>query len=254
MKKIILLLLVIIVASIFVQAQIPSSVNCPMCQGGAIRMPCKSCHGTRTIIVRGFNGYPMQRTCYTCGGSGFGRCNYCGGSGSIRNPIAGYPVKDVLVGGIRCIQCYGTGKWICPLCLGITPKVYSCSYCNAGVSSCSICGGSGTFFGTNNYGGGYSSGNSNYNSERRNNTNTTTREKKDCPSCYGGKCTYVHSYGVVSSKLYCNGTGQCGWCDGRGYIYVGTRTQTCSACGGNKKCKTCHGSGKCSSCGGTGYR
>lgn len=83
----------------------------------------------------------------------------------------------------------------------------------------------------------------------------TTREQKDCPSCFGGKCTAGHGYGGMSdAKMHCNGTGRCGWCNGNGYVYVGTKTQTCSACGGSKRCKTCNGSGKCPYCGGTGYR
>lgn len=234
-----LLLIFLGVDSKVLAQNIPSQVSCPMCMGGTAMMPCIKCGGTGATMQYGFGGFPMRMMCNACHGAGR-FCSYCGGQGTIRNPVAGYSVKPLLEGGIRCAQCYGTGYWICSMCLGMTPQVYNCSFCNSGVGVCPICAGSGTFFGTNSYGGntgGSISGGGGMNSGRSSSHNSRSSSSNICLKM------------SATDNAHCNGTGVCSKCNGNRRYYdstFGTRhlVDPCVTCNGSGKCPSCHGSGK----------
>ena len=48
-----------------------------------------------------------------------------------------------------------------------------------------------------------------------------------------------------STCVWCNGSGYCQTCDGKGYVYEYKR--------GDVECEDCYGTGKCSHCNGSGY-
>lgn len=88
-------------------------------------------------------------------------------------------------------------------------------------------------------------------------TTKPTKQKTKCTECDGtGNCYWVPSYNTQRDH-YCNGTGVCGVCSGKGYVsnpYLGINsTMKCTYCDGKKTCPRCGGSKKCRKCGGAGY-
>lgn len=230
------------ISSDAIAQSVPSRVNCPMCMGGQMKMPCGQCFGNGYITQYGFGGFCTRMICGTCRGAGM-FCAYCGNQGTIANPVANYPVKPLLNGGIRCAQCFGTGYWICSFCQGIIPNVYNCSFCNNGVGTCSMCAGSGTFFASTNYGG-YSSGGGGYSG------GSSSHGSSNYGSSSSGSSSKVCQKLSATDNAHCNGSGVCSTCNGKKYYYDSTF--------GNRHlvdpCVTCNGTGRCPSCNGTGRR
>lgn len=90
-----------------------------------------------------------------------------------------------------------------------------------------------------------------------NNSNNETRtpnyrREQRCKTCLGsGRCS---SKIASVNKHRCHGTGRCGYCTGSGVIHSWGVTTICVTCNGSTRCKYCNGSGRCSDCGGSGKR
>lgn len=96
-------------------------------------------------------------------------------------------------------------------------------------------------------------GSNNYESNTRS-SRSAQRKEKVCHMCGGsGKCCSM-SASSASIKSHCNGSGKCGWCSGKGWVYSGSDVIECGVCRGKKKCTSCYGTGECKYCNGKGTR
>ena len=131
-------------------------------------------------------------------------------------------------GSGKCWNCGGTGKGLMGL---------NCPICFAGSGNCTYCQGSGVLVNItgsyqNDKGGTYSSSaSSSSGSSSSGGTNSHTRSGRSS---------------VYQKCKYCNGTGRCSTCNGKGVKFnsYSGHDDTCPGCNGSGKCRICYGTGR----------
>lgn len=101
-----------------------------------------------------------------------------------------------------------------------------------------------------------SSSNSYY--EDNTNNDRQSEYQEPCRLCGGdGKCFSIRANTSAAMEMYCNGSGVCNHCNGKGYVnnsYLGVDSpMKCTYCNGTGTCQSCHGTGVCQSCHGRGH-
>jgi hypothetical protein len=169
-----------------------------------------------------------------------------------------------------CINCLGSG--VCSNCKYSFQQTMPCSMCH-GSKRCFYCAGEGksaTITASSNDGSWIDNNgilHINGSSAPRNNRNKQSSYDSDydshssggagrskCMTCLGsGKCS---SRSSGADRYYCHGSGKCGYCYGKGFVYNSYTSDDikCSSCSGTGTCQYCYGSGKCNTCGGSGHR
>lgn len=131
-------------------------------------------------------------------------------------------------GSGKCWNCGGTGKGLMGL---------NCPICFAGSGNCTYCHGSGVLVNItgsyqNDKGGTYSSSASGSSgSTSSGNSNSRTRSGRSS---------------IYQKCKYCDGTGRCSTCNGKGVKFnsYSGHDDTCPGCNGSGKCRICYGTGR----------
>lgn len=94
--------------------------------------------------------------------------------------------------------------------------------------------------------------------EDNTNNDRQSEYQEPCSLCGGdGKCFSIRANTSAAMEMYCNGSGVCNHCNGKGYVnnsYLGVDSpMKCTYCNGTGSCQSCHGTGVCKSCHGRGH-